>query len=821
MKLIKLRIRKNPILFRWAIPAKKPYYQIIIVILMQFMLFPLFIQDQEPLEKIHQQMISFYDISDYYEVFNLLAQVKHNLPQLYQLNNYAYLEGTIHQKLENYEQALESYKYIIENESILTEYAEFHLAEIYEKIGDRNEQQKHLIKIINSYPHSTLLSESLFKLAELYRQEKKLNQALTFYNLLYSKGRASYKYNALFSAGKIYRELNILDKALQKFYAVLRINTLSDIALHAAREIEEIERKMERRKIADYMLWLRFRVYFRNREFSDAVRYGKTLLAKFPQSQWSDDTYYYMALAYLRQDDINKARKYFEYLIEKFPKSSLNPACLYQLGTLKLLEEDDTAALNLFSKAFQQYPQSRWAKASLMKMIVCYFQKGEITKGQELVDSMIKKYPDSSSLANTLLQASKICWEKGEMTLSLNYLEHLYQGDFGLSNKIEALYWKGKLHQKLGQYEQALENYREIIILKPNDYFSFRAQQQISSNTALKRLINAESIFNEAEKALQEGEIAKAKNLFVQSFYLAPDELIKQKSSIMLSHCYSQLEGYINLNKLNTISPRELIQEQSEEKQPSKAGDELFFLHIYDEAVAEFEKEKKDIEHLYFLSLLCQKAMLYSKSIRYAEQIGLNLPSDYCFAALNENLKALLYPIYYYNQIQEYAQLRGIDELLLAAVIREESRFDHRAKSSASARGLMQFIPSTAKYISRSLGIKRFELEDLYRPEFSINIGSKYLQKLLRDFHGNYIAALAAYNAGAQNVRRWLKACKENDPDQLTLEITYGETREYVKRVMCSYWKYILIFPSNSLKPNNWSMQFPINSSSTSDQYRN
>jgi len=788
---------------------------------MQFILFPLFIQDQESLEKVHQKMISFYDIGNYYDALNLLSHIKHNFPQPYKLNNYAYLEGMIYQKLENYDQAIESYKYIIENESILMEYAEFHVAEIYAKIGNREEQQKYLIKIIDSYPDSTLLSETLLKLAECYSQQNNWNQSLTYYNQLYTKGQPSYKNKALFTSGKIYRELHMLDKALTKFYNVLQMNSLADIALDATREIEEIERKMDYQRITDYMLWLRIKVYFRNREFSNAIRYGKILLAKFPQSHWSDDTYYYLALSYLRQDKTNKAKKYFDQLIKKYPKSSLSSASLFQLATFKLADKNNDSALDLFSKTFHEYPESRWAKASLTKMIIYYFQEGEISKGQELIEIMIKKYPDSSYLANALLKVSEICWVKGQTTLSFDFLEHLYQGNFSLSSKVEALYWKAKLHQKLGQYEQALKSYKELIILQPNHYFSFRAQQQISNNIMLRKLLNAEPIFNEAEKALREGEIIKAKDLFILSYYLIPNELIKQKSCIMLSHCYSQLEDYIDLNTFNNIEPRELIQKQSGEEQLSNAGNELFFLHIYDEAVAEFEKEKKDIKQLYCLSLLCQKTKFYAKSIRYAEQVVLSLPQDYCFAALNENLKALLYPIYYYNQIQEYAQLREIDELLLAAVIREESRFDHQAKSPASARGLMQFIPSTAKYISRSLGIKRFELEDLYRPEFSIKIGSKYLENLLRKFQGNYLAALAAYNAGEHNVRRWLGSCKDNDPDQFTLEITYRETREYVKQVMCSYWKYSLIFPSNSLKTNNWSMKFPINDSFLNEPDRN
>lgn len=132
----------------------------------------------------------------------------------------------------------------------------------------------------------------------------------------------------------------------------------------------------------------------------------------------------------------------------------------------------------------------------------------------------------------------------------------------------------------------------------------------------------------------------------------------------------------------------------------------------------------------------------------------------------------------------------GIDPALVNALIRQESKFDPNAKNGRSgAKGLMQLMPRTAKFISRD-GIDPNRLHD---PETNITLGQRYVRYLLNMNHvdNNLIYMAAAYNAGPGNLYRWQKSIKyDNDPFLFIESLPLSETRAFVERVMTNYWIY-------------------------------
>ena len=123
----------------------------------------------------------------------------------------------------------------------------------------------------------------------------------------------------------------------------------------------------------------------------------------------------------------------------------------------------------------------------------------------------------------------------------------------------------------------------------------------------------------------------------------------------------------------------------------------------------------------------------------------------------------------YQHIILEVASRYHIDPAMIKAIIFAESGFNPRAVSKKGARGLMQLMPQTAK----SLGV-----EDSFHPEQNINAGVKYFKQLLDRFDSDFKLALAAYNAGAKNVRKY----KGIPP--------YKATRYYVEKVSRHYELY-------------------------------
>jgi soluble lytic murein transglycosylase len=133
----------------------------------------------------------------------------------------------------------------------------------------------------------------------------------------------------------------------------------------------------------------------------------------------------------------------------------------------------------------------------------------------------------------------------------------------------------------------------------------------------------------------------------------------------------------------------------------------------------------------------------------------------------------LWYPLRYQAIVRGHARNYRLDPALLAAVIYQESKFKVRARSSSGAVGLMQLLPATAKGIAVHTGGSRFQVSDLDNPEINVRYGSWYLRHLI-DKYGDERTALAAYNAGQQNVDSWRAR---------GVGIAFAETRHYVKRV--------------------------------------
>jgi soluble lytic murein transglycosylase len=133
----------------------------------------------------------------------------------------------------------------------------------------------------------------------------------------------------------------------------------------------------------------------------------------------------------------------------------------------------------------------------------------------------------------------------------------------------------------------------------------------------------------------------------------------------------------------------------------------------------------------------------------------------------------LWYPLRYSAIVRGHAANYRLNPALLAAVIEQESKFNADARSSTGAVGLMQLQPATAEGIAIRTGGSKFVLSDLTNPEINVRYGAWYLRHLLDKYHDERVA-LAAYNAGQENVDRW-RAAHEG--------VQFAETRAYVARV--------------------------------------
>ena len=146
-------------------------------------------------------------------------------------------------------------------------------------------------------------------------------------------------------------------------------------------------------------------------------------------------------------------------------------------------------------------------------------------------------------------------------------------------------------------------------------------------------------------------------------------------------------------------------------------------------------------------------------------------------------LKEITLPLRHDDIIRQEARQRQLDPALVAAVIYAESRFRDQT-SAAGARGLMQITPDTAHKVAELSHGTRFVTRDLTDPDINIAYGCFWLRYLLDHYGGNAVAALAAYNAGVENVDRW------GGSDLGVDEIGFPETRGYVEEVLDKRGEY-------------------------------
>ncbi len=154
----------------------------------------------------------------------------------------------------------------------------------------------------------------------------------------------------------------------------------------------------------------------------------------------------------------------------------------------------------------------------------------------------------------------------------------------------------------------------------------------------------------------------------------------------------------------------------------------------------------------------------------------------------------LLYPVGLAEALAGESAEHSLDASFVAALIRQESRFDPAATSAVGARGLMQVMPELGARLARSLGYPVWDPVLLYQPDVSLQLGTYHLQELA-EVYREPVHILAAYNAGSSRVERWSKRNGVEDPEVFAERIPFAETRGYVRAIQRNQDIYRTLYP--------------------------
>lgn len=154
---------------------------------------------------------------------------------------------------------------------------------------------------------------------------------------------------------------------------------------------------------------------------------------------------------------------------------------------------------------------------------------------------------------------------------------------------------------------------------------------------------------------------------------------------------------------------------------------------------------------------------------------------------LPEEISSRLYPRPHRDLVVKNAAEYNVEEEVVYAIMRQESFFRENAVSPSNARGLMQVMPATGKFLAGKLGVKDYSLHD---PEFSIRFGAKFLGDLLKNYEGKLTWAAIAYNGGPGNLRKWRRNHYKNDFNHFLEELPSKESRDYCRIIISNYRNY-------------------------------
>jgi len=178
---------------------------------------------------------------------------------------------------------------------------------------------------------------------------------------------------------------------------------------------------------------------------------------------------------------------------------------------------------------------------------------------------------------------------------------------------------------------------------------------------------------------------------------------------------------------------------------------------------------------------LARRADIYDRAISTADR------------TLAEHDYGMRYPAPFREYVDPKVRALALDSGWVYGLMRQESRFVLNANSSAGAKGLMQLMPSTARWVAKKINLPNFRPAAVVDMDTNVILGTHYLKMVLDSLDNHPVLASAAYNAGPGRARRW-RAERPLEGAIYIETIPFNETRDYVKKVMCNAIYYAALF---------------------------
>jgi len=437
-------------------------------------------------------------------------------------------------------------------------------------------------------------------------------------------------------------------------------------------------------------------------------------------------------------------------------------------------------AIGVYKKLLDSVDYNAVWMQNLLRMVRSTSDKKEAKR----LDSLFqRKFPFSSENANNLWVKALELEQAKNYKEAINVYKKLYDPRFG---KHRSRQW--------AKFRVGFINFKEEKYAEAADIFAEAAKEYLGLMPRSAALY----FYAESQRMLENKEsLAKAYNAVIADFPLgyyswrAKQSLKEFKISEDIPKLGVEMTDSAAIAWLRTLQKKETDEKDSivsveRLEQISillSSGFEREAFELYNEAL---ELHKNRPEFYYRYGIMFMQNSEHALAHRLARNLLDLVPRERMVGIPIQVLK-FLYPMPHEVKIKKHTK---IDHFLVYSVMRQESMFDALITSPAGARGLLQIMPATGDFLAKSENIKKYNKELLYNAYMNIRLGVRYLNDLHTEYKGDYIGILGNYNAGPAPAARWVANHGSLPWDIRVEEVSYWETRDYVKRVMGNYWIY-------------------------------
>ncbi len=527
--------------------------------------------------------------------------------------------------------------------------------------------------------------------------------------------------------------------------------------------------------------------FFQHRQFNLSIVYLKRVLGNPAawqeelRSQSDFDALYALARSNFWNRNYIQAASHFGQLAAAVDSPEQKGRALYQQGRCYELSGNWDTAARSYRLAYLADPIGKWADAGLMSAMRVEWRTGNEAAALELYETLgtRRNWRPMFNRASLFLAVSDLV--RGRSDRAGGWLGHTSRerGESG----VEISYWQGRLAE-FDDLGQAVDRYLAALTEDPHHPLA---------RAAFARLFRPSLAPTALERARRLAASSKQSDLYAAWLMLGDEHPDGAGARRQLEERLSADPRVRPFLEIRARTPEEWSIWDARLTQPEEL---LLALGVWDQGASVVLKHFPVTQPslAYTGSRILARAGETRPSIYVGEILSKRVPAQLPRPLIPRPLQEILYPLPYRDMIAGESQRWGIDPLLLAALMREESRFDPQALSSASARGLAQIVLPTADRLARQLGLEGLQARDLHSPSVSIALGAAYLAELAGQFGNGAHMVLAAYNAGEDQTRVWRSYCYSTEPEEFYSKVGFSETRNYLRKVLTSREHYAELY---------------------------